>query len=441
MGNACDSRTLHTGYAVSQRLFGAPQKYRNHLRPRISSSCPTGARRYWSTAVGEIDLTLVVPFYNPGPRLKPHISDILRILRKSGLTFEVIPVSDGSTDGSDARLEDLGIELGVLRLPRNEGKGNALRLGFSRGRGRYLGFIDGDGDIPAQTLESFIELIRQQQPDMIIASKWHPDSEVVGSPVRRVYSWTFQLLVRTLLQVDVTDTQAGLKLIRRDVLLRALLMLLRRKGFSWTLSSWPLRGDGVFKHYRAARTHRNPADKFDIRWFSSLDGVQILALAWKIRGTPYHFDRAFDRGKQLAASQRDDIQLAEQMKADDKSTRPLSILIYNWRDLAHPNGGGAEVWTHKVASAWVRFGHVVTIFCAGVDGHPEIEDIDGVRYVRRGNRHSVYRLARRYYRRECRGRFDLVIDEVNTRPFGCASWVRDTPVVAVVHQLAREVWF
>ena len=94
-----------------------------------------------------------------------------------------------------------------------------------------------------------------------------------------------------------------------------------------------------------------------------------------------------------------------------------------------------------MACSWVRLGHAVTVFCAAVDGHPETEEIDGIHYVRRGNRSSIYGLARRYYRRECRGRFDLVIDEVNTRPFGCASWVRDTPVMSVIHQLAQEVWF
>ena len=53
----------------------------------------------------------------------------------------------------------------------------------------------------------------------------------------------------------------------------------------------------------------------------------------------------------------------------------------------------------------------------------------------------MYRWARRFYRRHGVGAFDLVIDAVNTRPFGCAGWVRDTPVVALVHQLCREIWF
>src|SRR5207248_2254912 len=39
------------------------------------------------------------------------------------------------------------------------------------------------------------------------------------------------------------------------------------------------------------------------------------------------------------------------------------------------------------------------------------------------------------------GKFDVVIDEVNSRPFMCQRFVDDVPVVALIHQVAREVWF
>ena len=119
---------------------------------------------------------------------------------------------------------------------------------------------------------------------------------------------------------------------------------------------------------------------------------------------------------------------------------PLRILAYNWRDLAHPRAGGAEVYLHSVAREWVKCGHQVTIFCAAVDGRPAREFADGVEVVRRGGRLGVYRQARRYWRREGDGRFDLVVDCVNTRPFHSPRFVANVPIVAVVHQVAREIW-
>ncbi|MGI5242311.1 glycosyltransferase family 4 protein [Dactylosporangium sp. CA-139066] len=118
----------------------------------------------------------------------------------------------------------------------------------------------------------------------------------------------------------------------------------------------------------------------------------------------------------------------------------MRILVCNWKDLRHPQAGGAEVYTHEIARRWVAAGHMVTQFCAAVDGAPAVEDIDGVRVVRHGGRLGVYPAARDYYRSAGRGRFDLVMDEVNTRPFGCPRWAGDTPVVALIHQVCREIW-
>lgn len=119
----------------------------------------------------------------------------------------------------------------------------------------------------------------------------------------------------------------------------------------------------------------------------------------------------------------------------------MRILVYNWKDLAHPLAGGAELLTEQVARALVRRGHTVTIFASAVSGAPEREVVDGVEIVRRGGRLGVYRQAKSFWSSEGAGRYDVVVDEINTRPFLTPRWVRGTPVVALIHQLAREIWF
>ncbi len=119
----------------------------------------------------------------------------------------------------------------------------------------------------------------------------------------------------------------------------------------------------------------------------------------------------------------------------------MRILVYNWRDLAHPCAGGAEVYTDAVAAEWIKMGHSVTWFCAAVEGHPERETSPkGYDIVRRGSKYSVYREGRRFWETEGDGKFDLVIDEVNTKPFGCPKWVHGTPVLGLIHQVAKEIW-
>lgn len=117
----------------------------------------------------------------------------------------------------------------------------------------------------------------------------------------------------------------------------------------------------------------------------------------------------------------------------------MRVLWLNWRDLANPRAGGAEVFTEEVLRCWASWGHEVTLFTSEVDGLPRHELVEGVEVIRQGNRFTVYRAARRFWAKH-RQRFDVVIDEINTRPFGTPLYVRDAPVVALMHQLAADVW-
>jgi glycosyltransferase involved in cell wall biosynthesis len=118
----------------------------------------------------------------------------------------------------------------------------------------------------------------------------------------------------------------------------------------------------------------------------------------------------------------------------------VRILILNWKDLSHPAAGGAEVFTEEVARSLVERGHSATLLAAAVEGRPSHELVEGVDIVRRGSRFGVYRAARQFWSQQPAGSYDVVVDEVNTRPFMTPRWLRGTPIVALIHQLAREVW-
>ena len=120
----------------------------------------------------------------------------------------------------------------------------------------------------------------------------------------------------------------------------------------------------------------------------------------------------------------------------------LSILIMNWRDIRNPAAGGAEVFTHEVAKRWASWGHEVTIFTSRFDRAPAEETLEGVRVVRDGNRITVYSRAKRAYLERFRNGTDVVVDEINTRPFFAPRYVDGgTAVCALIYQLAREYWF
>jgi glycosyltransferase involved in cell wall biosynthesis len=182
-----------------------------------------------------LDVSIVVPYYNPGERLRTTVEDMVRVLDSSGMTFEIITVSDGSTDGSPFTLD--GFPESVVRrvsFATNVGKGHALRAGLGMGRGRYLGFIDADGDISPELLAPFVSIMRSMEPDIIIGSKRHPDSSVHYPPLRHLYSWGYQHLIGLLFRLHVKDTQVGIKLVDRKVI-ADVLPLLRESRFALDL--------------------------------------------------------------------------------------------------------------------------------------------------------------------------------------------------------------
>ena len=121
----------------------------------------------------------------------------------------------------------------------------------------------------------------------------------------------------------------------------------------------------------------------------------------------------------------------------------LKVLVFNWRCWLNPAMGGAEVFTYENAKRWVKAGHEVILFTSKFPNCERDEVVDGVRIVRAGGKYSVYWKAKKYYRKYfCREGYDVVVDEINTRPFLTPKFVYNgEKIIALIHQLAREYWF
>jgi glycosyltransferase involved in cell wall biosynthesis len=112
------------------------------------------------------------------------------------------------------------------------------------------------------------------------------------------------------------------------------------------------------------------------------------------------------------------------------------VLLVNWRDTGHPEGGGSERYVERMAEGLARAGYRVEIQCAAYPGATDGEWRDGVRYRRRGNKFGVYAHALRAIRR---ARADLVVDVQNGMPF-FARLVAGCPVLVLVHHVHKEQW-
>lgn len=119
----------------------------------------------------------------------------------------------------------------------------------------------------------------------------------------------------------------------------------------------------------------------------------------------------------------------------------MKILIFNWRDIRNPKAGGAETFIHEIAKRWVATGDKVTLLTSSFSSNlVKKECIDSVEVIRTGDKYSVYLKGVRYYKKYLKGRYDVIIDAVNTFPFFTPFYTRE-PKIALIFQMTQEVYF
>lgn len=118
----------------------------------------------------------------------------------------------------------------------------------------------------------------------------------------------------------------------------------------------------------------------------------------------------------------------------------MKVLWLTWKDRNHPLAGGAETVSGEIMDRLVRDGHEVRVITASYSGSKKHDFINGAEVFRVGNRYSVYLAARQLYKKQINNWPDVVIDEMNTIPFGSAFYSSKRNIL-LAYQLAREVWF
>lgn len=121
----------------------------------------------------------------------------------------------------------------------------------------------------------------------------------------------------------------------------------------------------------------------------------------------------------------------------------MKILWFTWKDIKHPQAGGAEIVSNSMLSRLAKEGHEVTMLTARYEGSEPEGMLNDYKVIRVGGKFTVYWHVYRYYMKHFWGKHDLVIEEVNTIPFFTKYYTqsRKSRSFLFFHQLAREVWF
>ena len=182
-------------------------------------------KNLWSAAQACLgatgSLSVIMPAYGLETVIERNIETVCRLL-EGNIPFEVLPVDDGSRDGTATAIRRAAARdpdhVHPVFVQVNAGKGNALKCGFAAARGSHILLLDADLDLDPVRITTFFDIMAEKQAAIVIGSKRHPDSVIDYPWHRRLSSAVYYTIVRLLIGLPISDTQTGMKLFTREAL-------------------------------------------------------------------------------------------------------------------------------------------------------------------------------------------------------------------------------
>ncbi len=173
-------------------------------------------------------VSVVVPAYNEEHGIRPVLTSLLETLSSlPAVTFEVIVVDDGSTDGTSAAARGVpGVS--VVRHESNRGYGAALKTGLRHSRYEWICITDADGTYPNDRIGDL--LAATDGAHMVVGARTAPGAH--DTWLRRLPRTLLRHYAEWVTRCRIDDMNSGLRVFRKDLAERFIHLL--PDGFSFT---------------------------------------------------------------------------------------------------------------------------------------------------------------------------------------------------------------
>jgi glycosyltransferase involved in cell wall biosynthesis len=163
------------------------------------------------------ELSIVIPVRNESPNIKPLYDELTTTLVRSGRSYEIIVIDDGSTDDTFDQLASLQARdphLRVIRFRRNFGQTAAFAAGFAFARGRLVVTSDGDMQNDPADIPRMAAHIDDEGYDIVCGWRKNRKDTFV---TRRIPSFVANKLISWATGVELHDYGCSLKVFRAEV--------------------------------------------------------------------------------------------------------------------------------------------------------------------------------------------------------------------------------
>ena len=166
-----------------------------------------------------LQVSVVIPVYNEEANVAELVERVGAALTRSGRSFELICVDDGSRDGSAAALDALAASrpwLKPLYLIRNYGQSAALQAGFDAAQGELIVTLDGDLQNEPDDIPQLLDFLGEH-PDIDVISGWRKERQD-RAVSRKLPSMIANRMISRVTGVELHDYGCALKVYRADII-------------------------------------------------------------------------------------------------------------------------------------------------------------------------------------------------------------------------------
>jgi len=173
-------------------------------------------------------ISIIIPVFRDSDIIRETVEAILAFFRTQSDSLEIILVHDGGPKETTRALQEIQAShptVQVIERQENRGKGYSIREGLAKASGQILVYTDADLPYALESMSDLIRVIKEERADLAIANRHlhtSPTKDKHHNLIRQITHTSFAWLVKKLFAIPSSDTQAGLKALRRDVALTIL---------------------------------------------------------------------------------------------------------------------------------------------------------------------------------------------------------------------------
>lgn len=163
-------------------------------------------------------ISIVIPCYNEEKNINRTLDDLLALAESKGYDFEILPVNDGSKDGTWEVIKQYAAKhknIHGINLMGNFGQSAAYQAGFDNSKGEYVLTISADLEIPVENVVSVIEKLDEGYDFVNTNRKGRHNAISTEKGTRQVKSGVANKLIARISHVNMEDRGSGLKGFRR----------------------------------------------------------------------------------------------------------------------------------------------------------------------------------------------------------------------------------